>query len=118
MLSHRGSSSTVHQQAMRERASRVDCAFRFPQKRVRLISYIVSIPPSPLGTASGEFLRPAASCLLLFRFLPKTLRKRQRRLFVPLPKCRHSPWKQKPSLLGAPEKWGRKRRHFHVLLDS
>jgi hypothetical protein len=33
------------------------------------------IPPLPLGTASGEFLRPAASDLLLFRFLPKTLRK-------------------------------------------
>ena len=42
-----------------------------PQNRVRLISFFASILPSPLGTASGEFLRPAASALLLFRFLPK-----------------------------------------------
>jgi uncharacterized membrane protein YsdA (DUF1294 family) len=33
-----------------------------------------------------------------------------------LPQSSRSLWKQKPSLLGAPEKWGRKRRHFHVLL--
>src|SRR6267142_1272530 len=38
-----------------------------------LDSFCASFPflPFPLGTASGEFLRPAASCLLLFRFLPK-----------------------------------------------
>jgi hypothetical protein len=67
------SPSASHQPAMRGPAPRVDCASRSP-KRVRLISYTVSISPFPLSTASGEFLRPAASCLLLFRFLPKNLR--------------------------------------------
>jgi hypothetical protein len=80
------------------------------QKTVRRNSYMVSIPPFSLGTASGEFLRPAASCLLLFRFFPKTLRKQQRRLFVPLPKCRPSSWEQTPLAFECPNYKG-KRRH-------
>jgi hypothetical protein len=74
-------SPLVHQQALREDG---ECpAWIVPSvspKRVRRNSYMVSIPPFSLGTASGEFLRPAASCLLLFRFLPKTLRAHQRGL--------------------------------------
>jgi len=35
--------------------------FPFPKNLVRLISFFRPIQPSPLGTASGEFLRPAAS---------------------------------------------------------
>src|ERR1700675_3107480 len=83
-------------------------SFPFPKKEFAFNSYVVSIPPFSLGTASGEFLRPAASCLLLFRFLPKTLRKRQRRLFVPLPKCRRSPWEQTPLAFKCPNYKGRK----------
>jgi hypothetical protein len=55
-----------------------------------------------LGTASGEFLRPAGSRLLLSRFLPRNLGS--------LPECSRSPWEQWPSLWGAPGKWGKKRR--------
>src|SRR5580704_16835188 len=83
--------------------------FPFPKKRVRLNSYIVSIPPFSLGTASGEFLRPAASCLLLFRFLPKTLRESHPRVFVPLPKCRPSPWEQTPLAFQCPNYKGKRR---------
>ena len=68
---------------------------------------MVSIPPFSLGTAWGEFLRPASSCLLLFRFLPKTFRKQQRRLFVPLPKCRPSPWEQTPLAFKCPNYKGK-----------
>ena len=39
-----------------------------------------------------------------------------RRFLVPLPKCSRSVWEQRPLALGAPEKWARKRRHFHVLM--
>ena len=88
------------------------------QNRVQLISFFASIPPSSLVTASGEFLRPAASCLLLFRFLPKSLRERQRRLFVPLPKCRPSPWEQTPLAFECPNYKGRKRRFNNVRESS
>lgn len=70
-----------------------------------------SFPPFPLGTASGEFLRPAASCLLLFRFLPKKLREQLRSFFVPLPKCRPSPWEQSPLAFECPNYKGRKWRN-------
>jgi len=35
--------------------------------------------------------------------------------FGSLPECSRSLWEQRPSLLGAPRKWGRKRRKNHVL---
>jgi len=53
------------------------------------------LPLVSLGTASGEFLRPAASRLLLSRCLPY--------LLGSLPECSRSLWEQPPSLLGAPE---------------
>ena len=81
----------------------------FPKKEFAFNSYMVSIPPFSLGTASGEFLRPAASCLLLFRFLPKTFRKQPRRLFVPLPKCRPSSWEQTPLAFRCPNYKGKRR---------
>ena len=49
-----------------------------------------------LGTASGEFPRPAASRRLLFRLLPRNLLKLRRRFLVPLPKSRRSPWEWSP----------------------
>jgi hypothetical protein len=54
---------------------------------------LLFLPLLFLGTASGEFLRPAASRLLLSRFLPN--------LAGSLPECSRSPWEQRPSLLGA-----------------
>jgi hypothetical protein len=79
----------------------------FPKKEFAFNLYRVSIPPFSLGTASGEFLRPATSALLLFRLLPKSLRKLQRRLFVPLPKCRPSPWEQTPLAFECPNYKGK-----------
>src|ERR1700739_499137 len=35
-----------------------------------------------------------------------------------LPESSRSLWKEKPLAFGYPRKWGRKRRHFHVLLNS
>src|SRR5580704_13992443 len=96
-------SPLVHQQALPEDGEcPVWIVLSVSQKRVRRKSYIVSIPPFSLGTASGEFPRPAASCLLLFRFLPKTLRKQQRKIFVPLPKCTPSSWEQTPLAFKCP----------------
>src|SRR5580700_6453621 len=96
---------------MRDRAeSRVNCAFRFP-KPSSTHFILRPLPPPPLGTASGEFLRPAASGLLLFRFLPKNLRERRRRFFVPLPKCRPSPWEQTPLASECPNYEGKKETH-------
>src|SRR5580700_11837606 len=93
---------------MRDRAeSRVNCAFRFP-KPSSTHFILRPLPPPPLGTASGEFLRPAASGLLLFRFLPKNLRERRRRFLVPLPKCRPSPWEQTPLAFKCPNYEGKK----------
>jgi single stranded DNA-binding protein len=63
-----------------------------------------------LGTASGSFLRPAASRLLLSRFLPENMGS--------LPECSRSLWKQKPSLLGASGKRGKKRRNKMSYLNS
>src|ERR1700724_2568855 len=79
----------------------------FPKKEFAVIRTWSPFPPFSLGTASGEFLRPAASCLLLFRFLPKTLREQQRRLYVPLPKCRPSPWEQPPLAFKCPNYKGK-----------
>jgi hypothetical protein len=103
-------SSLVHQRTMREDGHcPVWIVLSVSQKRVRRNSYMVSIPPFSLGTASGEFLRPATSALLLFRFLPKTFRKQQRRLFVPLPKCRPSSWEQTPLAFKCPNYKGKRR---------
>src|SRR5260370_11118943 len=60
-----------------------------------------------LGTASGQFLRPAASRLLLSRLLPNTT--------GPSHKAPARFGSSGLSLLGAPEKWGRKRRFKNVL---
>src|ERR1700723_2662592 len=101
-------SSLVHQQALREDGEcPVWIVLSVSQKEFAFNSYMVSIPPFSLGTASGEFLRPAASCLLLFRFLPKALREQQRRLYVPLPKCRPSPWEQTPLAFKCPNYKGK-----------
>jgi hypothetical protein len=51
--------------------ARADCASRFPKTAFNSFHPFIPIPPLPLDTASGEFLRPAASAPLLFRFLPK-----------------------------------------------
>jgi hypothetical protein len=82
-------------------------SFPFPKKEFAFNSHMVSIPPFSLGKASGEFLRPAASGLLLFRFLPKTLRKQQQGLFVPLPKRRPSSWEQTPLAFERPNYKGK-----------
>src|SRR6266850_3538554 len=65
------------------------------------------LPRIFLGTASGQFLRPAASRLLLSRFLPNGT----------------GPSHKAPSRLGssglslsnAPRKWGKKKEKIHVL---
>jgi single-strand DNA-binding protein len=62
-----------------------------------------------LGTASGEFLRPAASRLLLSRFLPK--------IIGSLPECGHSPWEQQPSLW-VPQENGAKKGEKNMYLNS
>ena len=51
-----------------------------------------------LGTASGQFLRPAASRLLLSQFLPNST--------VPSQKAAARLGSRSLSLLGAPRKWG------------
>src|SRR5256885_1409702 len=65
--------------------------------------------PIFLGTASGQFLRPAASRPLLSRFRPYTT--------IGFPPIKQPLALEAAALaFGCPEKWGRKRRHFHVLL--
>jgi hypothetical protein len=59
-------------------------------------------PPFPLGTASGEFLRPAASCLLLFRFLPKNFGNNSEVFLCPSRNAASRLWSSPHSLLGAP----------------
>src|SRR5437763_15457172 len=56
-----------------------------------------------LGTASGQFLRPAASRLLLSRFLPNGT--------GPSHKAPGRLGSSGLSLLGAPEKWGKKKEN-------
>jgi hypothetical protein len=83
----------------------------------------------PIPHRSSQFSRPAFFCRSFFwALLQANSCVRQLRGFcfpgsalIPsgsLPECSRSPCKQKPSLLGAPEKWGRKRRHFQVLMNS
>src|SRR5437016_8915264 len=59
------------------------------------------------GTASGQFLRPAASRLLLSRFLPNHT--------GPSHKASARLGSSGLSLLGAPGKWGKKKEKIHVL---
>jgi len=59
------------------------------------------LPRIFLGTASGQFLRPAASRLLLSRFLPKRT--------GPSHKAPARLRSRGLSLLGAPGKWGKKK---------
>src|SRR5258708_26361146 len=72
--------SRVHAQSVWLNAERKICRHRAEGE-----IFLLTFPY--IGRLRGEFLRPAASALLLFRFLPKTLRERHRTLFVPLPKC-------------------------------
>src|SRR5438270_7170454 len=65
------------------------------------------LPHIFLGTASGQFLRPAASRLLLSRFLPNGT--------GPSHKAPARLGSSGLSLLGAPGKRGEKRRKIHVL---
>ena len=60
-----------------------------------------------MGTASGQFLRPAASRLLLSRFLPNST--------GPSHKAPARLGSSGLSLLGAPGKWGKKKENIHVL---
>jgi hypothetical protein len=60
-----------------------------------------------LGTASGQFLRPAASRVLLSRFLPNGT--------GPSHKAPARLGSSGLSLLGAPGKWGKKKEKIHVL---
>src|SRR5260370_35480584 len=91
-----------------------------PLPRVRL-SHVSSTLPNRqqatlflplifLGTASGQFLRPAASRLLLSRFLPKgtgSSHKAPARL-----------GSSGLSLLGAPRKWGKKKEKNSCLTST
>src|SRR5260221_12655605 len=65
------------------------------------------LPSIFLGTASGQFLRPAASRLLLSRFLPNGT--------GPSHKAAALLGSSGLSLLGAPGKWGKKKEKIHVL---
>jgi hypothetical protein len=60
-----------------------------------------------LGTASGQFLRPAASRLLLSRFLPNSV--------GPSHKAAARLGSRGLSLLSAPGKWGKKKEKIYVL---
>src|SRR2546422_8086090 len=69
------------------------------------------LPHIFLGTASGQFLRPAASRLLLSRFLPNAT--------GPSHKAPARLGSSGLSLLGAPGKWGKKKeKKFMSYLNS
>jgi len=66
-----------------------------------------SFRPFSLGHGFGGIPAPCSFGSSAFRFLSKTLRKRQPRLFVPLPKCRPSLWEQTPLAFECPNYKGR-----------
>jgi hypothetical protein len=78
--------------------------------------------PSSVGLFSRSFswaLLRANSCarqLRVFCFPGSSQRWFKSQFLVSLPKSSRSLWEQYPLASVCPRKWGRKRRHFHVLL--
>src|ERR1700722_12670273 len=92
---------------MQERAaSPVDGASRFPKASS---THFISRPLSAfsIGHGFGGIPAPGSFGSSAFPFPPKNLRERRRRFFVPLPKCRPSPWEQTPLAFECPNYEGK-----------